>query len=214
MKKLITAVVAILLIVIVGFYLKTQSGYDLVQNEVDKQSEKTNDDENMVNPNEEDSTKSMEDFDRSAEDIALDKKIKEQRLNSEKFYKKNGGILGLEAGKGLSPERSSEEINIIFSAAKDYVNAHPEIYPKYIEDNDEITVGITKDPRFEELIWGTPKEERKGLLEGHDDENMDILEAKKLDGEYDEIFLVRDPDTGEWSVEYVGNYYDFRNKVN
>lgn len=69
------------------------------------------------------------------------------------------------------------------------------------------------DPRFRKLVWGTPIEERKGLLEGHQDEDMEVSELKRLDGEYDEVFLVRDPNTGEWSVEYVGNYYDFRERV-
>lgn len=220
MKKGITIVVAILLILGIGFYLKTQSSYDLVQNEIERQKKDHHSDENQnpTNTQEENQNseegpfiKPIEDFNRSVEDIAMDKRIKDQRLKNEENYKKSGITGSLEAGKGLAPKRTLEDIASVLSTLENHRDTYPEIYAKGGEDL--ITGKITIDPRFEELIWGEAKEERKGLLEGHKDEDLFMMELKRLDGEYDEVFLVRDPDSGEWSVVYVGNYYDFKEKV-
>lgn len=103
-----TIAVIVFLIVAVGLYLKAQSSYDLVRNEIGKQSEK-NKDRDIGNSKEESSTKPIEDFERSAEDIALDKRIKETRLRNEELYKKMGGITSVDGGGDVnvdSPKRT------------------------------------------------------------------------------------------------------------
>lgn len=198
--------------------LINQDQEDLAQNkreEVSKSQEEFSQSEEETKQKENESTQKS--FQRSAEDIAIDKRIKDKRLMNEENYKKNGIMGSLDIGKGLAPKKSFEEIleesKMIHSTLKDYMNSNTEIYPEYDESIDAMNTMPTIDPRFEELIWGTPKEERKGLLKGHNDEDMSMMQIKRLDGEYDEVFLVRDPSTGEWSVDYVGNYYDFKEKV-
>jgi len=225
MKKLLIIVIGIISITGIAFYLKIQSSYEFVKNEIGLEENRLNFQEETLQNNEglqleEEISQNKEEpleevFQRSEEDIAMDKRIKEHRLKNEEMYKKHGVSGSLESGKGFAPKRTYEEnyqnAVAINSIIKEYVNSNTEVYHEYNEL--ELTGNSTVDPRFEELIWGKPKEERKGLLKGHNDEDMTMVEVKKLDGEYDEVFLVRDPDTRKWSIEYVGNYYDFKEKV-
>lgn len=218
MKKLLIIAIAVISITGIAFYFKSQSSYEFVKNQMGSEENSSNFKEGIneeVSQNKEEPLEHV--LQRSEEDIAMDKRIKEQRLKNEENYKKHGAISSLDSGKGLAPKKTYEEYyqdsEEIHSILKEYINSNTEIYPEYDESGTAINGMNTMDPRFEELIWGKPKEERKGLLKGHNDEDMTMIEVKRLDGEYDEVFLVRDPDTRKWSIEYVGNYYDFKEKV-
>ena len=206
MKKSIIVVILVILIVSVGLFFKSQSSYEVVkQAEIGTKNEK----QDIVD---EKWKKKDDEYQRTSEEVAIDKRIKKQREKNEKTYRETGIVGNIGQGKGYLPKRTMGELEKVNAAMKEYMNERPEIYPEF-EKNGEFTINLTRDLRFDELIWGTPKEERKGLIANHKDEDMIVMECKRLDGEYDELFLVKNPETGIWEVQFVGAYYAFREAI-
>ncbi|MGR5590730.1 hypothetical protein ACP5WT_06305 [Peptoniphilus grossensis] len=153
----------------------------------------------------------MDEFDRSKEDIAIDQKISQQRKQNEKTYKEDGISGSFVAGSGLAPKRSKEDFVSIMNGLSKYIDEHPDLYPKYDEFSEEITVGISVDPRFEKLIYGEPRANSE-LIANVDKSDLIVMEARRLDDNYDDVLMKKNTD-GVWEVLFVGNYYSIKNDL-
>ena len=187
------AILLIGLLVLIGgsaFYLKSQSTFG----EVDKVNSEVG----------ESSTE------RTAEEIATDKKIMKQRETNFTTYEKDGGI-----GSGRRGSKRFNADNETYlahnEAVSKYMLEHPDIYEKPTGKN--WVFGLSIDWRFEDLVYQIPPEEKKGIAKGYDDKEVYIYEARKKDGTYDDLILLKNKDTGKWEIAYVGNYYDYRDSL-
>ena len=205
-KKLFIPILFFIVIIVLLFFLGRFSGYKNIMSDQSTKhgSEKT---VNLTSSSED----NLKKFDRSKEDIAIDQKISQQRKQNEKTYKEDGIGGTFVSGSGLAPKRTRDDfINIIGSLSK-YIDEHPDIYPKYEEFSDEKNVGVSVDPRFEELIYGKCKE-KNSLIADVDKSDLIVMEARRLDGNYDDILMKRNSN-GSWEIFIVGNYYSIKNEL-
>lgn len=205
-KKLFIPILFFIVIIVLLFFLSRFSGYKNIMSDQSTEhgSEKT---VNLTSSSED----NLKKFDRSKEDIAIDQKISQQRKQNEKTYKEDGIGGTFVSGSGLAPKRTRDDfINIIGSLSK-YIDEHPDIYPKYEEFSDEYNVGVSVDPRFEELIYGEPRANSE-LIANVDKSDLIVMEAQRLDGNYDDVLMQKNTD-GVWEVLFVGNYYSIKNDL-
>ena len=205
-KKLFIPILFFIVIIVLLFFLSRFSGYKNIMSDQSTEhgSEKT---VNLTSSSED----NLKKFDRSKEDIAIDQKISQQRKQNEKTYKEDGIGGTFVSGSGLAPNRTRDDfINIIGSLSK-YIDEHPDIYPKYEEFSDEYNVGVSVDPRFEELIYGEPRANSE-LIANVDKSDLIVMEARRLDGNYDDVLMQKNTD-GVWEVLFVGNYYSIKNDL-
>ncbi|EOI8168696.1 hypothetical protein ACMW0O_002005 [Streptococcus pyogenes] len=205
-KKLFIPILFFIVIIVLLFFLSRFSGYKNIMSDQSTEhgSEKT---VNLTSSSED----NLKKFDRSKEDIAIDQKISQQRKQNEKTYKEDGIGGTFVSGSGLAPKRTRDDfINIIGSLSK-YIDEHPDIYPKYEEFSDEYNVGVSVDPRFEELIYGEPRANSE-LIANVDKSDLIVMEARRLDGNYDDVLMQKNTD-GVWEVLFVGNYYSIKNDL-
>lgn len=205
-KKLFIPILFFIVIIVLLFFLSRFSGYKNIMSDQSTEhgSEKT---VNLTSSSED----NLKKFDRSKEDIAIDQKISQQRKQNEKTYKEDGIGGTFVSGSGLAPKRTRDDfINIIGSLSK-YIDKHPDIYPKYEEFSDEYNVGVSVDPRFEELIYGEPRANSE-LIANVDKSDLIVMEARRLDGNYDDVLMQKNTD-GVWEVLFVGNYYSIKNDL-
>lgn len=192
-SKVKKAILLIGLLVLIGgsaFYLKSQFTFG----EVDKANSEVG----------ESSTE------RTAEEIATDKKIMKQRETNFTTYEKDG-IIG--AGRrGTKRFHADSETYLTHNeVVSKYMLEHLDIYEKPTGKN--WVFGLSIDWRFEDLLYQIPLEEKKGIAKGYDDKEIYIYEARKKDGTYDDLILLKNKDTGKWEIAYVGNYYDYRDSL-
>lgn len=192
-SKVKKAILLIGLLVLIGgtaFYLKSQSTFGevaKVNSEVGESS-----------------------TERTAEEIATDKKIMKQRETNFTTYEKDGGIGSGRRGS-KAPLGDNETYVAINKVVSNYMLDHLDVYEKPTKTN--WVFGISIDWRFEDLVYQIPPEEKKGIVKGYEDKEIRIYEARKKDGTYDDLILLKNEDTGKWEIAYVGNYYDYRNSL-
>ena len=205
-KKIFIPILFFIVIIVLLFFLSRFSGYKNIMSDQSTEhgSEKT---VNLTSSSED----NLKKFDRSKEDIAIDQKISQQRKQNEKTYKEDGIGGTFVSGSGLAPKRTRDDfINIIGSLSK-YIDEHPDIYPKYEEFSDKYNVGVSVDPRFEELIYGEPRANSE-LIANVDKSDLIVMEARRLDDNYDDVLMKKNTD-GVWEVLFVGNYYSIKNDL-
>ena len=199
-RKYLIFPVFIVVIILLLFSVNKFSGYKNIKST-----------ESNMNNSKLTSNDNLNEFDRSKEDIAIDQKISQQRKQNEKTYKEDGIGGSFVAGSGLAPKRSKEDFVSIMNGLSKYIDEHPDIYPKYEEFSDEYNVGVSVDPRFEELIYGQCKE-KNSLIADVDKSDLIVMEARRLDGNYDDVLMQKNTD-GVWEVLFVGNYYSIKNDL-
>lgn len=147
---------------------------------------------------------------KTPEDIAMDKRINDFRNKNRELSTSGGMITGSpdRAGETRAPSVSEEELKEIFKPLREYISENPNLFSSNELIND---MGLTIDPRFKDLIWGE-EGEKLGLAEVYGDSNIRVLQARRLDGVYEEILVIRASDNSEWNIEYIGDYYGFRDK--
>lgn len=199
-RKYLILPVFIVVIILLLFSINKFSGYKNIKST-----------ESNMNNSKLASNDNLDEFDRSKEDIAIDQKISQQRKQNEKTYKEDGIGGSFVAGSGLAPKRSKEDFVSIMNGLSKYIDEHPDIYPKYEEFSDEYNVGVSVDPRFEKLIYGEPRANSE-LIANVDKSDLIVMEARRLDGNYDDVLMQKNTD-GVWEVLFVGNYYSIKNDL-
>jgi len=137
----------------------------------------------------------------------LDKRLDEERKRNEISYKKQG-ITGTSiVTEGNEPTFDLNDFINIFEIIHSYMEEHPEEFPA---PADNLLIRKTPDPRINQNLYA---EEKKGIIEGFENENLIAMELKKLDGNYTIIILGKDSADGEWGVLSEGDVYKLREEI-
>lgn len=147
------------------------------------------------------------DDERTPEDIALDKRLDEERKKNERTYREQG-IVGSSLRPTIDiPSLSVDDLIGIINTVETYMRENTDRFP---EPADDGTRGRTSDPRIEKSLYA---EEKSGIIAGFEDENLVAWEVKKLDGEYTILLLGRKSAGGEWEVLSEGDVYQLRREI-
>ncbi|CQR58235.1 hypothetical protein [Paenibacillus riograndensis] len=147
------------------------------------------------------------DDERTPEDIALDKRLDEQRKENERTYREKG-IKGSSIRPTIEiPSLSIEDIIGIYKTVDAYMRENPDRFP---EPADDGTRGSTDDPRIQNILYA---EEKSGIIAGFENENLVAWEVKKLDGEYTILLLGRKSAGDGWKVLSEGDVYQLRKVI-
>lgn len=180
-------------------YYKNQSSYTIYGN---SQKDQPLLEEIMVAENE---TEEPVVDERSPEDIALDKRLDEERKRNEKTYREQG-IIGTSLQTTIdTPSFSIDEIASMLDTLETYRRENADRFP---EPADDGTTRQTPDPRILKMLY----EEKPGILQQFEDENLEAWEVKKLDGAYTIIIVGRLSD-GQWQVLLDGDVYQLREEL-
>lgn len=160
------------------------------------------------------STLSNDEIERLPEeqkDSELDKKIaamREFRKNNQKS--ENGSMTEIsEVDTDLpgqtknKPNFDDEEIRKITEASADYLSKKFDINKNDFEKTKQINASTCIDPRINAIY----DDDNKGVAEGYENENISVEEYEDKDGTYKYLILVKDRETGEWSVIHDGESY-------
>ncbi|KAF6557423.1 hypothetical protein G9G63_26330 [Paenibacillus sp. EKM202P] len=218
MKKVLMSVLTIIILIGGSLYFKNQSSYSeyasmqddktisgkLITADNNPKGVKT---ENESRHNEESTEDTPPNDERTPEDIALDKRLDEQRKENERTYREEGR-------KGSSirptieiPSLSIEDIIGIYKTVDAYMRKNPDRFP---EPADDGTRGSTDDPRIQNILYA---KEKSGIIAGYENENLVAWEVKKLDGEYTNLLLGRKSAGEEWQVLSEGDVYQLRKEM-
>lgn len=208
-KKTILGILLVLVVLASAMYLKKESTYSMVQDQ--RKSE-----------NSQGKTQDGSD-ERSPQDIAADKKIAKQRAKNRKDWIEEGRSGSVTRGGDIvlgpmGDERGPELFAELEQSVSNYIKAKPDIYPPREEghENDheaELVFMPTVDYRVDEMIGTIPAEARKGPIQGLENDELFVYEARKLDGSYDELLLTKPHGEKEWKVVFAGSYYDLKKAV-
>lgn len=217
MRKVLMIVLVLVVLVGGGIYFKNQSSYtehEGMQDEKIISEGITAGDENAEDENTEGVEKEAENtedvevgVERTTEDIALDKRLDEERKKNEKTYREEG-ITGTSFRPTIEiPNFSLDEYSDIFKTVETYMRENSD---RFSEPSDDGTTRKTPDPRIENSLYA---EEKSGIIKGFEDENLVAFEVKKLDGEYTIIVLGRESKGEEWRVLSEGDVYQLRKEL-
>ena len=194
MKKILIAGLAIVLLIGGGIYLKKQSSYSEYERlqQIETVPEAIPSIPSIpsdvdYSPSGDDHPEVVEAEDeRTPEDIALDRRLDEERKRNEKS-KREKGIVGVSLRSTIDiPELSMDDLIRIIETVETYMREHPDRFP---EPADDGTKRRTPDPRIENRLYAA---EKSGIIKGFEDDNLVAWEVKKQDGEYTMILLGRD----------------------
>lgn len=209
MKKILIAGLAIVLLIGGGIYLKKQSSYSeyesLQQIKTVPEGIPSGVD---YSPSGDDQPEVVEAVDeRTPEDIALDRRLDEERKRNEKS-KREKGIVGVSLRSTIDiPELSLDDLTRIIQTVETYMREHPD---RFSEPADDGTKRRTPDPRIENRLYAA---EKSGIIKGFEDDNLVAWEVKKQDGEYTMILLGRDSKEEEWRILSEGDVYQLRKEL-
>ncbi len=214
MKKIVIIALVATVLAGGGIYFKNQSSYaeyEKLQAGKNVAGETVgsggNDDENQKGEGESQSGKPEAEDERTPDDIALDKRLDEERKRNEKTYREQG-VAGSAFRPTIKiPRFSMDELIDIYETLQAYIRENPERFP---EPADDGTTRRTPDPRIENNLYA---EEKSGVIKGFEDENLVAMEVKKLDGEYVIIILARDSKEDEWRILAEGDVYKLRKEM-
>lgn len=201
-KKIIIVALAIVVLIGGGIYFNNQSSYS----EYERMQEAKIISEGI--PAGDENPEDVEAGDeRTPEDIALDRRLDEERKKNEKTYREQG-IKGASLRPTIEvPTFSIDDIIAITNTVESYMRENPDRFP---EPSDDGTKGRTSDPRIENNLYA---EEKSGIIAGFEDENLVAWEVKKLDGEYTIILLGRKSAGDEWKILSEGDVYQLRKEL-
>lgn len=147
------------------------------------------------------------DSEKTPEDIALDKRLDEERKKNERTYREQG-ITGTSIRPTIEvPSPSMEDIIGIYKTVDAYMRENSDRYP---EPADDGTRGNTDDPRIQKILYVGKK---TGIIADFKNENLVAWEVKKLDGEYTNLLLGRKSAGEEWKVLFEGDVYQLRKEI-
>lgn len=202
MRKILMIALAVVILIGGGIYFKNQSSYS----EYEKMQDDKITSEGVVSGDKNSEDVESED-ERTPEDIALDRRLDEERKNNEKTYREKG-IVGTSIRPTIKiPRFSMDELTDIGNTVETYMKENLDRFP---EPSDDGTMRKTPDPRIENNLYA---EKKSGIVKGFEDENLVAWEVKKLDGEYTIIILGRKSKGEEWRVLSEGDVYQLRKEL-
>lgn len=199
MKKIIVIALAIVILIGGSLYLKNQSSYSAYEGLQETATAP------VVTPSGDNTPTVVEPRDeRTLEDIALDKRLDEERKKNEKTYREEGRVGSSLRSTIKIPPLVLEDIIAFVEIVETYMRENPD---RFAEPVDDGTRGRTSDPRMDNLLYG---QEKAGIIKGYEDENLVAWEAKKRDGDYTLILLGRKSKGEKWQILSEGDIYQMR----
>jgi uncharacterized protein YxeA len=202
MKKIIVIALAIVILIGGSLYLRNQSSYSAYEGL--QQTATTP----IVTPSGDNTPTVVETRDeRTLEDIALDKRLDEDRKKNEKTYREKGMTGSSLRSTIKRPKLALEDIIAIIETVETYMRDNPD---RFAEPADDGTKSRTPDPRMDNLLYGQAK---AGIIKGYEDENLVAWEVKKRDGDYTLILLGRKAKGEKWQILSEGDVYQMRKEL-
>lgn len=207
MKKIVIALLAVIMLIGAGLYFRQNSSYYQYKKDFDEHTDK---DKASLSS---DGTQSGKDepYAPTPEDLSIDKTLKEGRARNEKLWREMGASTTIFPVASYSVDRpsfSEAEYEKIYDALGKYMSLYPEQF--YESNNDESESGQGMDPRIDDLVYGDESRHDRGILKGYSNENLVVTDVKKRDGEYTTIITGRTSEEEDWEVLAEGNYYELR----
>ncbi|MDD2216042.1 MAG: hypothetical protein PHE41_05690 [Eubacteriales bacterium] len=201
MKKIMIIILAVAVLAGGGIYLKSQSSYSEYER---MQADKNSTEGTSIESKGPEEKLEVED-DRTPEDIALDKKLNEEWKKNEKSWCEYGRAGSAFRPTIEEPHFSRDDLLSIITTTEKYMKENPERFPE-----PGAYARRTTDPRITNLLYG---EEKKGIIEGFDDENLVAWDVENLDGGYNIILLGRNSKDDKWQVLSEGDVYKLRKEM-
>jgi hypothetical protein len=149
---------------------------------------------------------------KTLEDIALDKRLDQERKRNEKTYRESGIVGTSFRSEVKEPLYEIDEIAAQLNAVYAYIEDHHDEFTPFIEDVTFLQ--ICHDPRVRRLIYSDLYgEAREGFLADFESENMVAWDVKKSSGDYTILISGRDAVGEDWRIVWEGDVYELKQEV-
>lgn len=214
MKRKIIIIIMMLLVITGGLaYFKSHTTYNVVQKY--RKQEKTESARELsikdnktqgLNTN----NNNLKKENKSYEDIAMDKRLKEYREENIKTWKNHSAVRSsFDSGKA---KFSENEFTQIYKPIDEFVFENRD---KYLHSDDPtvLTSSTCLDERAIDLIYGQPLKYRKGIIKGKEDNQIALMEIRRLDDNWDIVLLIKEDKSDTWKIVFIGDYYQLKDFI-